>query len=116
MPLFDVSIFQRRKYTVHISGDGVDVPAAVGGEVELAYCRRCPGFSGFEDPWAPPAPAGESRSGAPDTKESPGGASRWPVVESRPVSAFGEHALDVPERHREHDRKGQPYPQLPSEG
>lgn len=35
-----MSIFQRRKYTVRISSDAVDVPAAVGGEAALVFCRR----------------------------------------------------------------------------
>ncbi len=48
-----------------------------------------------------------------DARELPGGANRWPVVESGPVSALvSTPLLDVPERHREHDRKGQPCPRL----
>jgi len=35
-----MSIFQRPRYTERISGDGVDVPAAVGGEAALVFCRR----------------------------------------------------------------------------
>ena len=90
--IFDVSIFQRQKYTVRIFGAGVDLPAAVGGEAALVFLSSAPGFFSFDDPWAPPVPAGESRSGMPDTRESPGGANRWPVVESEPMSAFCEHA------------------------
>ena len=90
--IFDVSIFQRHRYPVRIFGNGVEVPAAVVGEASLAWRRRRPAFSGLDDSWAPPVPAGESRSGVPDARESLGGANRWLVVESGPVSAFGEHA------------------------
>jgi hypothetical protein len=38
--LKDVSICQRRKHAVRISSDGIDVPAAVGGEAALVFCRR----------------------------------------------------------------------------
>ena len=35
----------------------------------------------FDDSWAPPVSTGESRSGVPDARESPGGANRWLVVD-----------------------------------
>ena len=59
--IFDVSIFQRPKYTLRIFGAGVDLLAAVGGEAALLFCRRRPVFSSFDDPWAPPVPAEERR-------------------------------------------------------
>ena len=68
-----MSIFQRPRYTERISGDGVDVPAAVGGEAALVFCRRRRVFSDFDDPWAPVVPAGDSRSDVADA----GGVSRW---------------------------------------